>query len=197
MSRSYIYLDCDEVLLQTAVAHARFLKQNYKIDVDINKYPSQWDFSKLNGLDFKKSTLLFTQSSYFSNIPAVAGAVEAVNMLKQHGYNLSVISSISDATEARQTRIANLENVFGLVFDDISLLPLGWANKADYYKSVPTGIAVDDSIFNLQDAIATGHRGLFISIPQNAPHVDIATQYKIPTAASLLELVRSDMVKHR
>lgn len=187
MDKPYIYLDCDEVLLQTAVTHALFLRQTYNLEVNMNAYPSQWDFSPVKNLDFKKSTFLFTQSEYFSNLPAIDGAQEAVRVLKKQGYSLAVVSSISDSPAVQHARFANLHHVFGPVFDDIKLLPLGWANKSTYYKSVRKGIAIDDSIFNVQDAIACGHKAVFITIPQNKDHISIAIQSNIPMASSLLE----------
>lgn len=187
MDKPCIYLDCDEVLLQTAVTHALFLRQTYNIEVNTNAYPSQWDFSPIKNLDFKKSTLLFTKSEYFSNIPAINGAQEAVRILKAQGYSLAVVSSISDSPAIQRARFANLHNVFGHVFDNITLLPLGWANKSTYYKSVRTGIAIDDSIFNVQDALACGHDAVFITIPQNTAHISIAIQSNIPMTNSLLE----------
>lgn len=187
MDKPCIYLDCDEVLLQTAVTHALFLKQTYNIEVNTSLYPSQWDFSSIKNLDFKKSTLLFTQSEYFSNIPAIDGAQEAVRILKAQGHSLAVVSSISDSPVAQRARFANLRHVFGPVFDNITLLPLGWANKSKYYKFVRTGIAIDDSIFNVQDALACGHDAVFITIPQNTHHISIAIQSNIPMANGLLE----------
>lgn len=36
-----IYLDCDEVLLETAKEHHLMRNDNYGINDDLNKYPSQ------------------------------------------------------------------------------------------------------------------------------------------------------------
>lgn len=192
-----VYLDCDEVLLQTAQTHALFLKQEYNITVDANIYPSHWVFPANTGLDFNKSTELFTQTYYFMNVPAVYGAKMAIQKLKNAGSSLSVISSISTNSVARNNRLQNLYNAFGDVFDDIILLPLGWANKMAQYKKLPKGIVIDDSIFNIQDAIKCGHDAVFISLPQNKEHIAIAQNLSIPTANSLLECIDNYMMKQR
>lgn len=192
-----VYLDCDEVLLQTAQTHALFLQQEYNIIVDKNTYPSHWDFPESSGLDFNKSTELFTQTHYFKEVPAVSGAKTAIQKLKNTGASLSVISSISTNSVARNNRLQNLRNVFGDVFYDIILLPLGWANKLIQYKKLPKGIVIDDSIFNIQDAISCGHDAVFISLLQNKEHIAIARDLLIPTANSLLEYVDNHMIKQR
>lgn len=192
-----VYLDCDEVLLQTAQTHALFLQQEYNIIVDKNTYPSHWVFPEKSGLDFNTSTELFTQTHYFIEVPAAPGAKTAIQKLKNTGASLSVISSISTHLAVRNNRLQNLQNVFGDVFDDIILLPLGWANKLPQYKKLPNGIVIDDSIFNIQDAISCGHDAVFISLPQNKEHITIARNLSIPTANTLLECVNNHMIKQR
>lgn len=192
-----VYLDCDEVLLQTAQTHALFLQQEYNIIVDKNTYPSHWVFPEKSGLDFNKSTELFTQTHYFIEAPAVSGAKMAIQKLKNTGASLSVISSISTNSVARNNRLQNLYNAFGDVFDDIILLPLGWANKMPQYKKLPRGIVIDDSIFNIQDAISCGHDAVFISLLQNKEHITIAQNLSIPTANNLLECIDNYMIKQR
>ena len=192
-----VYLDCDEVLLQTAQTHALFLQQEYNIIVNKNTYPSHWAFPENSGLDFNKSTELFTQTHYFMNVPVVYGAKTAIQKLKNTGALLSVISSISTNSVARNNRLQNLHNAFGDVFDDIILLPLGWANKMTQYKKLPRGIVIDDSIFNIQDAINCGHDAIFITLPQNKEHITIAQNLSIPTANSLLECIDNYMIKQR
>ena len=108
-----------------------------------------------------------------------------------------MISSISTNSVARNNRLQNLQNVFGDVFDDIILLPLGWANKLTQYKKLPKGIVIDDSIFNIQDAISCGHDAVFISLLQNKEHIAIARDLLIPTSNSLLECVDNHIIKQR
>lgn len=192
-----VYLDCDEVLLQTARTHALFLQQEYNIIVDKNAYPSHWAFPENSGLDFNKSTELFTQTHYFMTVPAVSGAKTAIQKLRNTGASLFVISSISTNSVARNNRLQNLHNAFGDAFDDIILLPLGWANKLTQYKKFSKGIVIDDSIFNIQDAISCGHDAVFITLPQNKEHIAVAQNLSTTTANSLLECVDKYMIKQR
>ncbi len=197
MNGRHIFLDCDEVLLRTTVFHAQFLQDKYNITVQPNQYPSQWSFPDNCDLNFKLSTELFTQSDYFTAIEPMDGAQTAVSDLKKHGFVLSVVSSISDNPSVYEKRRQNLRSVFGNAFDNITLLPLGWSNKIKYYQSVPLGTVVDDSIFNIQDAIKCGHKGILIKIPHNVAHHELAAQQQIPMADSLLQCVHNHIIKQR
>ena len=197
MKKPHLYLDCDEVLLKTAGTHALFLEQQYDISVDQSLYPSQWSFPLNSGLDFKKSTENFIKSDYFANIPAMPNAVEAVKLLCEHDYTMSIVSSISSDSIAQQKRISNLYAVFGNSFYEIQLLPLGWANKIAFYQSKPHGIVIDDSIFNIQDAIKCGHEAVFIRIPQNKSHHELAKQQCITSNSSLFDWVKNQTIKQR
>ncbi len=162
-----IYLDCDEVLLETAISHASFLKENYNLIVDTGKYPSQWLFTNSDISSYEISTQKYIQSLHFTKIKPTPYAIEGVKALKKLGHKLFVVTSISDNPLARHARIKNLHDVFGDVFEDITCLPLGHANKGIYYQQMPKGIVVDDSFHNILLARKSGHDVAFIGIKQN------------------------------
>lgn len=191
-----IYLDCDEVLLRTAETHAVFLQQVYNLRVNTLDYPSKWDFNGFHNLNFNDSTRLFIESDYFANISPIDQAQEAVEILKNSGFKLSVITSISDKKYAKNIRIKNLKNIFGSnTFDNINFMPLGWNNKYKFFKKSDQGIAIDDSIFNIQDAIMCNHDGIFITIKQNSNWHGYAKDNGIITANSLYEAVKSNLIR--
>lgn len=143
-------------------------KKNYGIEDDyINKYPSQWVYEHSELPDYATSTKKFTGSYDFAGIEAVKNAVLGVNKLKQANFKLHVITSITDDRLTKLYREKNLQYIFGDVFDDITCLPLGYDNKKEYYQNVPKGTVIDDSPFNIKDAIACGHEGIFIAVSQN------------------------------
>lgn len=94
-------------------------------------------------------------------------AIEGVHKLKQAGFNLHVVTSISSDRLTQIYRNKNLTYYFGDVFDSITCLPLGHDNKKEYFQKVPIGAVVDDSALNILDAVSCGHQGIFIAIPQN------------------------------
>ncbi len=162
-----VYLDCDEVLLETAKEHHSMRTENFGIDDDLNKYPSQWEYIHPVLSSYQKSTCEFTTSYRFSGILPVQNAIQGVHRLKQAGFDLHVVTSISDDQLTQIYRNKNLIYYFGDVFETITCLPLGHDNKKEYYQNVPIGAVVDDSALNILDAVSCGHQGIFIAIPQN------------------------------
>lgn len=189
-----IYLDCDGVLLDSPAAKAHFFNTKYNCKFNGNQYPSQWDYSG-TGFDLHTATNLFLESAEFEKIPPIEGAQKAVKQLADAGYKIQVVTSISDIEAVKFKRIRNLEHFFGKVFDDVIMFPLGWNNKVSFYRSSPHGTVVDDSIFNIQDALSCNHKAVFITIAHNADWHAFAKTKGLITANSLYEAVRSNMIR--
>lgn len=180
-----IYLDCDEVLLNTAIAHVFFLKKHYGVSVDPHVYPSCWTFQDEKIRSYEVSTNLFTHSKEFSEVSPVPFAKEGIDTLKKQEHKLFVVTSISDCEEVKKSRRKNLETVFGPVFENVTCLPLGYSNKKKYYENVKPGIVIDDSFHNILSALECGHIPVFVSIRQNQEWLDIVKQKNILTITNL------------
>lgn len=189
-----IYLDCDGVLLDSPAAKANFLNTNYNCNFNGDQYPSQWDYMG-SGFDLHSATETFLNSPEFERIPPIIGAKDAVDYLSAHGYKMRVVTSISDKESVKIKRIRNLKYIFGDVFEDITMFPLGWNNKISFYQSVPYGIVVDDSIFNIQDALKCKHKAVFITIKHNSDWHEFAQTKGLIAANSLYEAIKSKLIR--
>lgn len=101
----------------------------------------------------------FSVQPEFARIPAISGAVEAINAIKKELGDVSVVAitsaGVSDATI--QLRRQNLEQ---FPFDDIHVLPLG-ASKEEHLSRLPKGsVFVDDLYKHVQSAERVGLRGV-------------------------------------
>lgn len=192
-----IYLDCDEVLLDTAHRHYQIINQKFGIVEDyINKYPSQWNFDHKELDSYAKSSEIFTKSYEFCSVDPMPYAIEGISRLKQANFNLFIVSSISEDPMAKMYRKKNLSHVFGDVFNDITCLPLGYNNKKEYYKKAPKGIVIDDSYHNVLDALECGHKAILIAIPQNENWQKEAEKNGIIIQNNLLEAANFVINKH-
>jgi len=180
-----IYLDCDEVLLNTAIAHVFFLKKHYGVSVDPHIYPSCWSFRNEKIKSYEVSTSLFTHSEEFSKVSPVPFAKEGIEVLKKQKHKLFVVTSISDCEEVKKRRKDNLEAVFGPVFENITCLPLGHNNKRQYYENVEPGVVIDDSFHNILLALECGHIPVFVSIRQNQEWLNNVKQKNILSITNL------------
>lgn len=183
-----IYLDCDEVLLETAKAHHLMREENFHIKDDLNKYPSQWKYTHPELSSYEKSTLEFITNYRFSGIFPVKNAVKGVHRLKQAGFKLHIVTSISEDRLTQIYRNKNLQYYFGDVFETVTCLPLGHDNKKEYYRKADIGIVIDDSALNIIDAISCGHQGIFMAIPQNKEwHEKMRTTPNVQVKKDLLD----------
>lgn len=192
-----IYLDCDEVLLNTAHRHYQIINKKFDIVEDyINKYPSQWNFNHKDIDSYVKSSDMFTKLYEFCSVDPMPYAIEGVHKLKKANFNLFIVSSISEDSIAKTYRKKNLMHIFGDVFKDITCLPLGYNNKKEYYQTIPKGIVIDDSYHNVLDAIDCGHEAILIAIPQNKNWQIEATKRDIIVKDNLLTAAEFIVNKH-
>ena len=191
MTPKNIYIDCDEVLLDTARTIADYLLEQYNLVVDKNKYPSDWDLSKSPLGAYQSTVASFVKTDRFAQIPLMPDAKQGVEALKNQGYLLSVVTSISGDAEAHQKRERNIHGLFGsTMFERITCLPMEIDNKGKYYSSVPRGIVVDDAFYNLLTAQRYGHEVILMATDQNPHMQEMARTRNIPIQRSLVSVAR-------
>ena len=191
MEPKNIYIDCDEVLLDTAKTIADYLLEQYHLVVDKNKYPSEWDLSKSPLGAYQSTVAHFVQTDRFSRIPLMPDAKPGIEALKNQGYLISVVTSISEDAEAHKKRELNIHTLLGsTMFEKITCLPMEIDNKGKYYSSVPKGIVVDDALYNLLTAQKYGHEVILMATDQNAPMQQKAKEQNIPIHNSLISVAQ-------
>lgn len=184
----YLYLDCDDVLLDTTQMFMDFMRDNYGIVADISQYPHHWDISASPFADFRAAVEAFARSDYFRNIPPRPQAKDGLKALKALGYKLFVVSSCPNDAISEQNRRCCLTRHFGDVFEDVACLSFSFDNKGKYFSSVPKGIVIDDSMFNINKALQYGHEGILIAIKQNGKFQREAKAKNIIISHNLLEV---------
>lgn len=191
MTPKNIYIDCDEVLLDTARTIADYLLEKYHLVVDKNKYPSDWDLRESPLGAYQNTVASFVKTDRFAQIPLMPEAKQGIEALKNQGYLLSVVTSISGDTEAHQKREQNIHRLFGsTMFEKITCLPMEIDNKGKYYSSVPRGIVVDDAFYNLLTAQKFGHEVILMATDQNAHMQEMARQRSITIQPSLVSVAK-------
>ena len=135
MNSKNIYIDCDEVLLDTARTIADYLLERYHLVVDKDKYPSDWDLSQSPLGGYQETVAHFVKTDKFSQIPLMPGAKSGIEALKNQGYQISIVTSISEEAEAHRKREQNIHSLFGsTMFERITCLPMEIDNKGKYYN---------------------------------------------------------------
>lgn len=186
-----IYIDCDEVLLDTAKTCADFLLEQYNLVVDKSKYPSYWDLTKSPLGGYQDTVASFVKTDRFSRIPLMPNAKEGIEALKNQGYLISIVTSISEDLTAHKKREQNIHSLFGTtVFENITCLPMEIDNKGKYYSSVPKGIVVDDGVYNLLTAQKYGHEVILMATDQNPHMQQVAKERNIPIHHSLTSVAK-------
>lgn len=72
----------------------------------------------------------FNESSHIADLDSFADSVTYVKKLANDGFKFIVVTSLSDAPQAKYYRTMNLHKLFGNVFDEIKCLKMGM-NKFD------------------------------------------------------------------
>ena len=148
-----IWLDCDGVLLDWTRPFLVFsglatrgVKYEDIFDIDLTKlYKTPEDFYEVMHK--------YHQSDTFSNLPALISQ-GAIEMLKNFGYELHVITQIENNPISRMNRMGNLTHRFGAVFTGVHFTERG-QSKLDYILNMYPGdkaIVIEDHPTFLKEA---------------------------------------------
>lgn len=118
-------------------------------------------FEEAFGIDSKvisEMVYSFNNSDTFSRLPAFKDAVKYIHKLKEDGYDILVITAAGNTRHIMESRITNLEEVFGKnVFNDYMFVePL--ESKDIYLRKFKDSYIpwVEDSIVNYHNGIDNG-----------------------------------------
>lgn len=136
-----ITLDVDDVLLKYDEGFLTHLGISLSDDHTYTKYE---DIPELENENVHRIITQFNSSPLFSMLEPTDGAVDAINKIKEYGFNINLITACGNTPSIHFLRRVNLLDVFGDVFDDITLIPLG-KSKLDFLSNSNTELWVDDS----------------------------------------------------
>jgi FMN phosphatase YigB (HAD superfamily) len=111
----------------------------------------------------------FNEGPCIENLEPFADAVKYVKKLADKGFRFIVVTSISDAPQAKVFRTRNLTAIFGDVFDEINCIEMG-ASKAHILKNwQDTGYFwIEDHMRQAEAGYEAGLRTALISHPYNS-----------------------------
>ena len=120
---------------------------------------NQWDMNRVSE---------FNLSAAFEQLPVLPGAQRLVRDLKRSGAKLWVVSAAGTGfPRTDRLRIQQLHTVFGDVFEDILVIPLGASKKEFIAGIAQNSLLIDDSTKHVlahkdagRDAIWMNFRGL-------------------------------------
>jgi hypothetical protein len=167
-----VLLDCDGVLLDWLYGFRIFAEYQLNRSID-PAGPRDFDLHQWLGLasfaDVKPLIEAFNSGvgGHFGNLPALPGAVDAVNAFAHQGRDLHIITSCSTSQEAIQYRHDNLMNIFGNAFESIHCVGLR-DSKRPILDSFRPALWVEDKFENALVGQASGHRSYLIRASHNA-----------------------------
>ena len=107
----------------------------------------------------------FNDSTAIADLSYHLDSKEYVARLASQGYRFIAISALGSSAHARRNRVANLEKLYGNVFDDIICLPLGDSKRATLSNWAGSGrFWLEDQMENALAGAELGLRSvLFLS----------------------------------
>jgi FMN phosphatase YigB (HAD superfamily) len=119
--------------------------------------------------DVHKYIKEFNESPYIADLEPFADSVEYVERLVGKGFKFIVVTSISNAPQAKYYRTKNLINLFGDVFDEIHCLEMGISKAAELEKWSDTGYFwIEDHMRQAEAGFEAGLKTVLISHPYNS-----------------------------
>lgn len=156
MKKTTRLVDVDGVLLNWISAFDHYMHTNYGYNVqETSSYALETRYGIVgDALGYIED---FNHSPAIGNLEPMRDAVEYVTKLAEDGSRFIVITSLSKNDSACFHRIANLERVFGDVFDDYVFLGIGESKRDALSKFKGTGYHwIEDLPKNAVDGLDFG-----------------------------------------
>lgn len=194
MKKEIIALDADGVLLDYNLAYASAWQQafgRYPAEKDANAYWAQdrWDVDRLSGERLDHFRRCF-DASFWSNVPAASGALEACHALVEAGYDLVCVTALPEKyARARQDNLSQLgfpiSKVFATDHTESDRSP-----KADALQQLRPVAFVDDYLPYMAGVADDIHLALVTRETNGSPNQGLALGKVGSQHPSLLEFSR-------
>lgn len=152
-NKKEIILDVDGVLLD----YEKAFEDYFNLTPISDTYRDFTDRFGIHDDEILKMVNDFSLEKEFSMLEPFDGAIEALNSFKDKGYKISIISSCGDNPYVHELRKTNLLNVFGDIFDKITLIGMRLC-KAEFleeYKNT-NSIWIDDTFKHYKSGLKLG-----------------------------------------
>lgn len=173
-----ILTDCDGVILNWEYAFNIWMEDHGYTMVENGNFI--YNVAKRYGLEREEGSKLvrfFNESAAIGFLPALRDAEHYVKLLANLGYRFHVITSLSRDPNAQRLRTANLEKLFGPVFDKFIYLDCGEDKDRVLEQYKGTGLWwIEDKPANADAGLAVGLKSLLMEHAFNL-HYDGAAPF--------------------
>ena len=182
-----ILSDCDGVLVNWNKGFESFMET--KGHPKIADTEDDYSMAIRHGVNTLTAQALikeYNEGPCIADLEPFADSIEYVKKLADDGFRFIVVTSISDAPEAKFYRTKNLAKLFGDVFDDIHCITMG-ASKAHILMNwADTGYFwIEDHMRQAEAGYEAGLKTILIDHPYNThyntdlfPKVSVTTPWK-------------------
>jgi hypothetical protein len=189
MTKPLIALDCDGVLLDLNLAYATAWERysgTYPAEIDPHAYwhHERWNVQRLSGEQMIVFRAFFDED-FWSELPQIAGAVQACHRLRAAGHELVCVTALED--KFAKARLTNLQahgfpitKVFATGHQAGSVSP-----KAEVIHQLQPAAFVDDFLPYMDGISADIHTALILRGPNGSPNVGPALSVVGSTHADL------------
>ena len=170
-----IVTDVDGVLLDYMDSFIAWAKVEHGWEIDPDHPHDSYDMSSWfkGGKTTKEFVELITEyNSEGRVIPPIEGSVKALNRLYEDGHRIIALTSFGGYTGSQEFRREYLKVLFGDIFDDTIILPLG-ACKKDKLKELSPKYFVEDCLAYAEQGSALGIKTFLVRTTYNAGGEDI------------------------
>lgn len=201
--KKQIIVDCDGVLLNWAESFLQYVNYYYPEFVLSTSYPQSYCVGSwfFQSSDFGYKLIQdFNHSSQFATLAPVAGAVKAIETLRDYNYEFKMVTAIGDDPEVMKNRQHNLITEFGHI-DDFEIVGTALnisKRQALQDLNLEGTYYVEDNVDHAVSGLHVGLKPILINTPQNT-HITIGDSVsnpdlsygKIPRVSMWSELVEN------
>ena len=164
-----VIVDVDEVLLRWTEGLSDFLCKYWGIET--KGTPTSWEVKYWIGCS-EQTALEFIrcfneESDEFGELKPIQGAVEAIQELREAGYEIYCVTASCTGTEGKRSRVFNLLELFGNVFEDIYFVPLKGCKEEVLSKFPKGSYYIEDNMINIVKGASLGLKTVQFVRPHN------------------------------
>ena len=165
-----ILTDCDGCLVMWNDGFNEFMKERGFPQLPNTDH--SYNISDRHGITTKQSMAFvreYNEGPWIEDLEPFADAVYYVKKLASEGFRFIVVTSISDAPEAKMYRTGNLTSIFGDVFNEINCIKLGASKAHILTRWADTGYFwIEDHMRNAEAGHEVGLKSVLINHPYNS-----------------------------
>jgi len=169
-----LLVDCDGVLLNWLAGFMRHARENSGRNLDPagpNSFNLRDWLQAESDQQVQDMIMDFNMGACgsFGRLPALDGAVDALQAVHKAGRGIHVITACSNTPDVVQMRRQNLLEVFGDIFSSLLCVDLH-EGKGSHLARFQGGIWVEDNYQNAIDGAREGHQAFVLRAPYNKIH---------------------------